>query len=404
MFVQVIMSNAVTVLAFLLTAVTRPCAGQEIKRGPVVLLSKQDTYDGVVTLAVNDFPPSEIFIAAVPWPFPNNGRTTWYPQDNGQWEWGLDREYCLATSIHVRTRKQLRPVLRPCDKNEDSWTLTPEGRFELDDEGLSLEINENLDIVLKKSTNHQTFTSWVTNHGLVDRLNGTVSPSYPATLDHEAILDEYYRWALNHLAPLNQKDMPYPRPIQHFPGTVDPRTPRVNGIKVDLDLRSLGQLKDLRMSTAPRDMLATDLYVAAGDIFTVNLPKDLPLALQQKIIACVGVQIDQLDKTEGRRRQDNLTFQRLPSISECFPLGRTMKRFRSQYGGNLFFRFLNNVMRFETLATVNNVVRAPYFKLGETTDSQWQHWRLRDAPLAMLEGKHVVLCVLLCLCVRPFSC
>ena len=154
-----------------------------------------------------------------------------------------------------------------------------------------------------------------------------------------------------------------------------------------LDLRVLGQRPGLRM-TAPKDWRPTDLYVAAGDVFSVELPQDLPLQRLQQIRVLVGTQNDKLKK----RQKKGSKLRRMPSITDSFALAPGVNKFRSQYGGNLIFVF-DEGDNFVTQALVKNVVKAPYFKLGETTERQWMEWRGRDAPLALLESNKVVLCV-----------
>ena len=96
----------------------------------------------------------------------------------------------------------------------------------------------------------------------------------------------------------------------------------------------LGQRPGLRM-TAPKDWRPTDLYVAAGDVFSVELPQDLPLQRLQQIRVLVGTQNDKLKK----RQKKGSKLRRMPSITDSFALAPGVNKFRSQYGGNLIFVF-----------------------------------------------------------------
>ncbi|XP_069990339.1 TRPM8 channel-associated factor 2 isoform X1 [Penaeus vannamei] len=315
---------------------------------------------------------------------PSDSREKQWYNSGGQWQWGGDRSYCLAPvpgDITVRLVK--------CASSTIKWTKDAEGRMVFGSRVLTVPPGRHRTRVILRSTINGTDQMWWTDAELRAFLKGASPAVYPFPSVHIAIYyQEIARGLLNQLAPLSEP-LPFPRDVATFPGTVDDATPRVEKT-FTLDLSVLGQASNLRMTT-PRDWQATDLYVAAGDIFLVTLPESLPLEQARQITVCVGAHVDKLRPSSGTTKKSKW-FKRMPVVSETFNVNPGINLLRSQYGGNLIFIFREGEV-FLVDVNVKNVIRAPHFKLDKTTVHEWRVSRTSGAPHAVLESHRIVLVV-----------
>ncbi|ROT63231.1 hypothetical protein C7M84_018885 [Penaeus vannamei] len=311
----------------------------------------------------------------------NSKEKLWY-NCGGQWQWGGDRSFCLAQV----PGKPTVGLARSCSSRA-KCRLDGEGRMALGSAMLTVPPGGSTRVILcpKMNIKHQ---KWWTAADLKSNLQELKSAVYPfPAKDAAAYKNEIVRGFLNQIAPLSEP-LPFPRDVATFPGAVDSATPRVSRT-IALDLSELGQASNLRM-TSPRDWQATDLYVAAGDVFQVVLPEDLPPKQARQITIRIGAQCDKLQLSSINVKNSHM--KRMPIITEEFTANPGTNHFRSQYGGNLIFTFEDGEF-FTAEAEVHNVVEAPYFRLSQTSADEWEVSRARGAPQAVLESDKVVLVV-----------
>nr|XP_027232355.1 TRPM8 channel-associated factor 2-like isoform X3 [Penaeus vannamei] len=311
---------------------------------------------------------------------PNDSKEQQWIGSGGQWRWCADPSYCLAPAAGNQVG------LAESSSSSALWTKDDEGRLVTGSKALTVPRVKDKSRLVLRPIHNGINQKWWTDVELRDSLMAVERASYPlGSGDVTTYKHEIARGFVNQMTPLTEP-LPFPRGVGRFPGVVDPETPRISRT-LTLDLSALGQADNLRMVT-PRDWQATDLYAAAGDVFQVVLPDTLSPQRAGQITVRVGAHCDKLRPGVGTVKKKG--FKRMPIVSEAFRLSPGINSLRSQYGGNLIFCYQKGEF-FTAEVTVTNVVKAPYFKRGETTADEWEVSKHLDAPHAVLESERVVI-------------
>ncbi|XP_042894029.1 TRPM8 channel-associated factor homolog isoform X2 [Penaeus japonicus] len=299
------------------------------------------------------------------------------------WQWGGNRFYCLAPDYDNRT-----VILEDTSTSTSIWYMDDAHRLRIGEYAIDVpQTAPRTRVGLFKASDaiHQ---KWWRFSDIKASLEGTEPPVYPFPGSDETTYNqEIYRGLVNSLIPKTEP-LPHPRDTPTFPGTVDPKTPRVTR-KVTLDLSVLGQNRNFRM-TVPKDWQATDLYVAEGDICQIILPESLTTEQALQITVQIGAHTDKLNPHSSNIQ--NKKYKRMPIVSEGFDVFPGVNEVRSQYGGNLIFIFSEGE-NFTVDVDVKNVVEAPFFQYGVTSAENWETVKMRDAPHAILESDKCVVVV-----------
>ncbi|XP_042857641.1 uncharacterized protein LOC122243947 [Penaeus japonicus] len=314
----------------------------------------------------------------------NSGRKEqqWFPVDNS-WQWGRNRAYCLSPDYNTRSVK-----LEETASSTASWYMDDAERFRIGIDALDVPRPKPRTKVILYYPNDGLHQKWWKFSDLKANLEGAKPAVYPFSgSDETTYKEELTRGLLNELGSKSEPLL-YPRDVATFPGTVDSNTTRVSK-KVTLDLSVLGQNRDFRM-TVPQDWQATDLYLAEGDICQVILPETLSEAQALQITVRIGAHVDWLQPNSPNVA--NKRFTRMPIVSEAFDVKPGVNEIRSQYGGNLIFVFSEGE-NFTVDVDVENVVEAPYYRFGQTSNAEWEIVKMRDAPHAVLETDKCVVVV-----------
>lgn len=312
---------------------------------------------------------------------PNSGdnQQVWFPVGNS-WQWGGDRAYCLAPDYNTRSVK-----LEDTASSTASWYMDDAERFRIGADALDVPRPEPRTTVILYYPNDGLHQKWWKFSDLKAGLEGAKPAVYPFLGSDETTYNqELTRGLLNELGSKSETLL-YPRDVVTFPGTVDTSTPRVTE-KVTLDLSVLGQVRDFRM-TVPKDWQLTDLYLAEGDVCQVILPETLSEAQALQITVRIGAHIDWLQPNSPN--VSNKYFRRMPKVSEVFYVKPGVNEIRSQYGGNIIFVF-NEGEHFTVDVDVTNVVEAPYYRYGQTSNDEWETIKMRDAPQTIMESDKCV--------------
>lgn len=153
-----------------------------------------------------------------------------------------------------------------------------------------------------------------------------------------------------------------------FPGEVKTAVRVVETIKVD--------------TTVP-DWHSTGLYAAPGETIKVELPKE---AVGKGLGVRIGAHTDTLWHLEK--------WDRSPEISRLFALSTLTTKAANPFGGLIYLTVPENCKLGTLNVKIVNGVKAPYFKLGKTTEESWNRTvRAYPAPWAELEGDRVILTV-----------
>lgn len=330
----------------------------------MTVLRGKDPHDAVVGLA----------------PYDGSRRQQWFPR-GGQWQWGYDRSLCL-----VPDRNSHHLTLAPCSSSSSSiWTLDVHGLLSMGSNVMDVPWETPRTRIIMYPKHGGENQRWWTLSGLKGASSRKIYPFSAG--DINTYKQEVARGLINKLSPLSEP-VPHTRDVDHYPGTVAPTTPRISAT-ITLDLSNLGHPKHLRM-TVPEDWQATDLYVAAGDVFQVILPETLSAERASQITVRVGAQCDCLDPSS-----DNVTgqeFKRMPVVTEEFDVEPGENSMRSQFGGNLIFMY-DDGDNFVIDVEVRNVVRTPRYILDHTKSTHWQQMKQLDSPYSILETERVVLVV-----------
>ncbi|XP_037790809.1 uncharacterized protein LOC119586179 [Penaeus monodon] len=303
----------------------------------------------------------------------------WFPF-GGSWQWAGNRSYCLGPDYSTRTLK-----LEDSSNSTAIWSMDEAERFRIGSDALDVPWEAPRTKVVLYSPHDGLNQKWWKFSDLKTNLEGAPPAVYPFPgSDETTYKQEIARGILNELGSKSDP-LSHPRDVATFPGTVSSSTPRVTR-KVTLDLSVLGQDRDFRM-TVPKDWQLTDLYLAEGDVCQVILPETLSEAQALQITVRIGAHVDWLQPNSANII--NGQFERMPIVSEVFDVKPGVNEIRSQYGGNLIFVFSEGV-HFTVDVDVTNVVEAPYYRYGQTSNAEWDTIKMRDAPQTLMESDKCV--------------
>ncbi|ROT63236.1 hypothetical protein C7M84_018890 [Penaeus vannamei] len=304
-------------------------------------------------------------------------RQRWFLKDK-RLLWGGDLAYCLEVDLEKFSIR-----LAECAASSVEWTLDESGVLSTGTHALDVPWKIPRTKAIMWPKNGRENQRWWKLSKLCDSIGHCLYPFPPSSLT--LYKKETAREIINRLTPVTEP-LPYPRDVQTFPGAVDAATPRLRKTLL-LDLSTLGQRKNLRM-TVPQDWQATDLYVVPGEVFQVILPDDLPPEQADQVKVRVGAHCDCLD-LHSTNVSDQRKFKRMPVVTDVFEVFPGINSLRSQFGGSLIFMFEEGD-NFVTKVEVQNVIAAPYYRLGTTSDKIWNRSKYLHAPSSVLESGRFV--------------
>ncbi|KGE15668.1 M60 family metallopeptidase [Sphingobacterium deserti] len=165
-----------------------------------------------------------------------------------------------------------------------------------------------------------------------------------------------------------------------FPGLMNADEPRLENFVVTIDLnyediRSM----DLRISVAPGNWQSTGVYAPAGELIVMDVPAGV-----YGLTAQIGAHVyNSAQGIDFPQRDLNIT-----ERQTLFP-GRNYMR--NLYGGLVYILPSRPLGRTVDI-TFSGVAKAASFKLGETTNAEWQEMvQKTSVPWFELEGRRVVL-------------
>jgi hypothetical protein len=129
---------------------------------------------------------------------------------------------------------------------------------------------------------------------------------------------------------------------------------------------------------------STGLYVAAGDKVSVTIKSQY---IDQHLKAQIGVHEDDLSNMPYYARTEG-------NLTQTYELNKLTTAILSPFGGLLMINIPDTSTLKNIRIQVNGAVKAPYFKLGETTNADWQQTiRNYPAPWAELATGKIILTV-----------
>ncbi len=135
-----------------------------------------------------------------------------------------------------------------------------------------------------------------------------------------------------------------------------------------------------------RNMQSTGLFAPAHEEVTVTVPAGVDFTKLQLQVG-VGDNVSGLIKHE-------LKLRRPPRIVKKYSFSSNTLTFKHPYGGLIFITSHDRNPTSEMATfTFENVEKAILFKLGETTEVEWEEMRNFNSPKAELQTKHFILTV-----------
>jgi hypothetical protein len=174
-----------------------------------------------------------------------------------------------------------------------------------------------------------------------------------------------------------------------FPGPVSTNAPRISRT---LKLKHVPPPAEMMPLIKPLDysdpfaptMYSTGLYAAPGEVVTVTIPADLVGKLQVQI----GCHSDNLNEWEGSKQD----WRRVPLLVSHRKLEAEHTQASNPFGGLVYLTCAPTAKAWEADITISNAVMAPWFILGQTTDTEWKRMlETTGAPWGELATDNVII-------------
>jgi hypothetical protein len=169
---------------------------------------------------------------------------------------------------------------------------------------------------------------------------------------------------------------------QIFPGDVAANAPRITQtLSIPVKVGTQGLSDPPPVFHRPH---TTGLYVPAGEKVTITISEDIA---KQNLKAQIGVHSNDITHLDE--------YKRIPlDLTTTFDLEKKETQVYSPYGGLLLINIPDNTKLRSVDVTIKGAVKAPYFKLGETSEQEWNaSIRNNPAPWAELATDNIVLTV-----------
>lgn len=167
-----------------------------------------------------------------------------------------------------------------------------------------------------------------------------------------------------------------------FPGAISNAIPRET-VQVTINGNYAGRDSRYAYSGAGVPVWrSTGVYAAPGELVKIKIPASLAAA---GLTAQIGAHTDLLwNKT---------SWIRFPEIVRTYPLNAAEVTIASAFGGLVYIRVPGGKQLGPVDVTVENVVRAPYYVHGQTTQAEWLTIRDYPAPWAEIASEKIIVMV-----------
>ena len=141
--------------------------------------------------------------------------------------------------------------------------------------------------------------------------------------------------------------------------------------------------RTVTVDTAVPRWHSTGLYAAPGEVITVTVPAT---AADAKLHVRIGCHKDLLWS------EKIAAWKRVPEITRSFPITKTVTRAANAFGGPVYLEVPAGCSLGAIQVTVENVIAAPLFVLGQTGVNEWKETlRNAPAPWAELESHKLII-------------
>jgi len=172
--------------------------------------------------------------------------------------------------------------------------------------------------------------------------------------------------------------IPFEKVVAHpvasvFPGAVPENAPRIT--------------KVVRLPAAVGRLQSTGIYAAPGELITVTIDN---AAVRRGLSVQIGCHSDNLLASEKVKHM-----RRFPMLIRSAPLDKPLTRIANPFGGPVYILTPGGRAgdRSTLRVQIKGGVEAPLFRLGVTSDAEWQRSRTAPAPWGELVCRTIVISV-----------
>jgi uncharacterized repeat protein (TIGR01451 family) len=312
----------------------------------------------------------------------------WQVDDTGRWQSGANTNYCLARKSSGSWTLTVRPCtdpltlyLQPDPTHPAIYTVVGDNTV-LDNYGSEVGLWSKHGGANQQWRWFQQDLDFIAQHA-------NVAVTYPISVnDPQAIFKYNLELARDRVARM-QPPFVVPaaayRDAAIYPGAVGAGAVRASKtVTFHLNFRDHGYL---RMAAPPHNWQSTGLYAPPNTVITLTVTGATQNELQNVSVQ-LGQQTDFLSMSSTNVVGDG-ALKRFPSIAMNVKLVPGVNQVRTPYGGPVILRSDASIDKTLTV-TVENAVLEPYFKLGETTETQWLAVRNSPTPFGEIESHYFV--------------
>lgn len=154
---------------------------------------------------------------------------------------------------------------------------------------------------------------------------------------------------------------PHAQEAKVFPGLVAEGEPRLKNVVVTIDGNYRISPEEIRMTALKTPWMRTGLYVAPGELVTVEVPKGL-----ERVEYRISGYHCRLNPEKVK------TLKRFPDVRKNGKLTAGKNEIYSDFGGHLYFVFPDGAPGRTLKFKISGAVKSPDFVLGETNAEQWK--------------------------------
>lgn len=154
---------------------------------------------------------------------------------------------------------------------------------------------------------------------------------------------------------------PHAREAAQFPGLVAEGEPRLKNVEVTIDGNYRVSPEEIRMTALKTPWMRTGLYVAPGELVTVEVPKGAG-----RVEYRISGYHCRLNPAKVKK------LKRFPDVRKNGKLVTGKNEIYSDFGGHLYLVFPDGAPGRKLKFKVSGAVQSPDFVLGETDAEQWK--------------------------------
>jgi len=222
---------------------------------------------------------------------------------------------------------------------------------------------------------------------LTDAEEIIISPDNVLPKDSTELRERVYNWSVEELKQPPSQVEAHPS-AKYFPGKVKDGADRISR-RIQMKHTPpreqwVNVLKAMNYSSPFRNtMYSTGLYAAPGEKVTVRIPD----RLEGRVKVQIGTHTDNLNQWVAGGQD----WRRMPLIWNSFTIEDNTIDVANPFGGLIYITCPPREEAWEADITVENAVKAPYYKFGETSQQEWEEMLNSGAPWGEMATENIIL-------------